>query len=132
MLAAGAGGMSKSISWDHSYAAGLKMRADKAADAARRAAKQGSRVEAAAKAAKAKAAAARAGGGGGEAVHIPRSVSCSSLAEKRTLFPRSSSKTDLGGNGGVRRGSASKRRGLPQRKGVSFDTQVCVVCLLWC
>ena len=115
-MLAGGGGMPKSVSWDHSYAAGLKIRADAAAEAARRAAKEDSRLKAAA------AAAAVRGG------PIPRSVSCSSLAPKRTLFPRSNSKDELGTR--PRRGSGPPtgrhigRDMLPHRRGVSFDTQV--------
>lgn len=115
-MLAGGGGMPKSVSWDHSYAAGLKIRADAAAEVARRAAKEDSRLKAAA------AAAAVRGG------PIPRSVSCSSLAPKRTLFPRSNSKDELGTR--PRRGSGPPtgrhigRDMLPHRRGVSFDTQV--------
>lgn len=111
-------GMSKSVSWDHSYAAALKIRANKAAEVARKAEKEDSRL----KAAKAAAAA------------IPRSVSCSSLAPKRSLFHRSNSSRDgLDGGGGAatpRRGSTAvaaqqqRRRLLPHRRGVSFNTQV--------
>lgn len=115
-------GMSKSVSWDHSYAAALKIRADKAAEVARREErKKDSRVKAAAVAAAA----------------IPRSVSCSSLAPKRSLFHRSNSSRDgLDGGSGAptpRRGSTAvaaqqqRRRMLPQRRGVSFNTQVCVL-----
>ncbi|CAM9375650.1 unnamed protein product [Scytosiphon promiscuus] len=114
-------GMSKSVSWDHSYAAALKIRADKAKEVARRAEKEDSRVKAAAVAAAA----------------IPRSVSCSSLAPKRSLFHRSNSSRDgLDGGGGAatpRRGSSAaaqqqqRRRMLPHRRGVSFNTQVKMV-----
>ncbi|CAN0118015.1 unnamed protein product, partial [Ectocarpus fasciculatus] len=128
MLAAGGGGMPKSVSWDHSYAAGLKIRADKAAEVAHRAAAEDSKLKAAAAAAAAK--------GRGVEVSIPRSVSCSSLGPKRTLFARTSSKDELGdtGGGGVRRGSSAttaaaqhRRRILPHRRGVSFNTQVKMV-----
>lgn len=121
MLAASGGGISKSVSWDHSYAAGLKLKANKAAEAARReAAQEDSRVRAAA------AAQASGGGAAGEAVHIPRSVSCSSLAAKRTLFPRSSSKDELGSGEVTARGAnAGVRRRVLHRRGVCFDTQVC-------
>lgn len=121
-MLAGGGGMPKSVSWDHSYAAGLKLRADAAAEAARRAAKEDSRLKAA-------AAAAAGGGRGGQ---MPRSVSCSSLAPKRTLFPRSNSKDELGTR--PRRGSGpptGRQHGrdmLPHRRGVSFDTQVWLGC----
>ncbi len=114
-------GMPKSVSWDHSYAAALKIRADKAAEVARRAAaKEDSRV---------KAAAAMTMGGRGDPGQMPRSVSCSSLAPKRTLFPRSSSKDGLE-RGAPRRGSSAatgqqgRRHMLPHRRGVSFNTQV--------
>lgn len=116
-------GMPKSVSWDHSYAAALKIRADKAAEVARRAAKEDSRVKAAA------AAVAVTMGGRGDPGQMPRSVSCSSLAPKRTLFPRSSSKDGLE-RGAPRRGSGaaigkqSRRHILPHRRGVSFNTQV--------
>lgn len=131
MLAASGGGMmSKSVSWDHSYAVGLKLKADKAAEAARReAAKEDSRVRAAA------AAQASGDGGAGEAVHIPRSVSCSSLAAKRALFPRSSSKDELGSGAARERGaSAGVRRRVLHRRGVCFDTQVfrTGVCFISC
>lgn len=138
MLGAGATGMPKSVSWDHSYAAGLKIRADKAAEVACLAAHEDSRLKAMAASLK-----GRGGGGGGMGVdrsgggHMPRSVSCSNFAPKRTLFPRtSSSKDELGRAGegiGVRRGSSQeggegerkqRRRVLPRRRGVSFDTQV--------
>lgn len=112
--------MGKSVSWDHSYAVGLKLKADKAAEVARRAAAQEdnrARVAAAAQ--------ASGGGGAGESVHIPRSVSCSSLAAKRTLFPRSSSRDELGSGGaGARREGGGSRRRVLHRRGVSFDTQV--------
>lgn len=118
--------MPKSVSWDHSYAAGMKLR-DAAAEAARRAAKEDSRLKAAA------AAAGRSG-------QMPRSVSCSSLAPKRTLFPRSNSKDELGAR--PRRGSGpptGRQHGrdmlLPHRRGVSFDTQVrgrVVLVCCWC
>ncbi|CAM9420325.1 unnamed protein product, partial [Ectocarpus sp. 13 AM-2016] len=129
MLAAGGGGMPKSVSWDHSYAAGLKIRADRAAEVAHRAAAEDSKLRAAA------AAAAVAAKGTGVEVSIPRSVSCSSLGPKRTLFARtSSSKGELGAaGGGVRRGSSAttaaqhRRRMLPHRRGVSFNTQVKMV-----
>ncbi|CAN0370829.1 unnamed protein product, partial [Ectocarpus sp. 8 AP-2014] len=121
----------KSVSWDHSYAAGLKMRADRAAEVAHRAAAEDSKLKAAAAAAVAAAAAK----GKGVEVSIPRSVSCSSLGPKRTLFARtSSSKDELGAaGGGVRRGSSAttaaqhRRRMLPHRRGVSFNTQVKMV-----
>lgn len=140
MLAAGGGtGVPKSVSWDHSYSAGLKSRTTEAADAARRAAKQedSSRAKEAAVAARAAktnssaavgAAAATAAAGAAEgaapAVHLPRSVSCSSLAPKRTLFPRTSSRDDLGPSAAARRANTARGRLLPRRRGVSFDTQV--------
>jgi len=116
-------GMPKSVSWDHSYAAALKIRADKAAEVARRAAKEDSRVKAAA------ASVAATRGGRVDPGQMPRSVSCSSLGPKRTLFARSSSKEGLE-RGAPRRGSSaanmqqSRRHMLPHRRGVSFNTQV--------
>lgn len=150
MLGTGATGMPKSVSWDHSYAAGLKIRADQAADVARRAANEDSRIKAMSASLKGRGGGGGGGGAGGGgggvgaergggAGHIPRSVSCSNFAPKRTLFPRSTStKDDLGRAGGgagsrVRRGSSpgggdgerkQRRRMLPRRRGVSFDTQV--------
>lgn len=131
MLTAGAGGglpsMPKSISWDHSYAAGLKLRAARAA----RAVKEGARAKATAAAAavagaatSSSAAGGKGGGAGAEAAHIPRSASCSSLGPKRTLFPRSSSRDDLRESADKRRMSNSRRRILPRRKTVTFNTQV--------
>eukprot|EP00904_Undaria_pinnatifida_P013439 jgi/Undpi1/9225/HiC_scaffold_26.g11683.m1 len=136
MLAAGAGtGVPKSVSWDHSYSAGLRV--SEAADAARRAAKQedSSRTKEAAAvaslAAKSSsssavgmtAAAPTAAAEAAATVPMPRSVSCSSLAPKRTLFPRSSSRDDLGPSAAARRANAARGRLLPRRRGVSFDTQ---------
>ena len=143
MLAAGGGtGVPKSVSWDHSYSAGLMSRDSEAADAARRAAKQenSSRTNEAAVAARAakttsaavgvsaaaaaEAEAAAAAEAAASALHLPRSVSCSSLAPKRTLFPRTSSRDDLGPSAAARRANAARGRLLPRRRGVSFDTQV--------
>ena len=134
MLAAGGGtGVPKSVSWD-SYSVGLKSRASEAADAARRAAREEDSLRAkeaavAARAAKtssapAAAAAAAAAEEAGPALHIPRSVSCSSLAPKRTLFPRISSRDGLGPSVAARRANTGRGRLLPRRRGVSFDTQV--------
>lgn len=142
--------MSKSVSWDQSFAAALRERAEQSRAEAVRAATQAGRKDAL-DAAAAEAAAAgigRAGGGstpgagvgtmnrGGGGIaekHIPRSVSCSSLEARRTLFPRSASRDEFGesekgaGAGGSarRRGSDGRRRVL-RRRGVSFDTQVCL------
>lgn len=136
MLGGGAN-MSKSVSWDQSFAAALRARAEQSRAEA-------IRVAAAAVATGSAAAAARggqqgegrkgamvntrhAGAGSVQDQHIPRSVSCSSLEARRTLFPRSSSRDELGVAGkpgaGVRRGSDG-RRGVLHRRGVSFDTQV--------
>lgn len=132
--------MSKSVSWDQSFAAALRERAEQSRAEAIRVA-----ATTAAAAATTAAATARSGhqGDGRKAAaantrhpgaadsvpeqHIPRSVSCSSLEVRRTLFPRSSSRDELGmtrkaGFGG-RRGSDG-RRGVLHRRGVSFDTQV--------
>lgn len=141
MLAAGSAGMSKSVSWDHSFAAGMKMRAERAKEEeARRATQREVDATKAAAAAATSAAGIDAsksatGGngavGGGEAVYIPRSVSCSSLAAKRSLFQRSASRDEFGSSGaggvGSRRGSAQRRR-VMHRRGVSFDTQVWQIC----
>ncbi|CAM9349732.1 unnamed protein product [Choristocarpus tenellus] len=94
----GGGGINKSASWDHSFALALRVKAERAQAEARRL-----------QADKARAAAA-------SARHIPRSVSCSSLSAKRTLFPRNSSRLSFAGQLGV----SVKGRG----KYVSFDTQV--------
>lgn len=138
MLAAGGGtGVPKSVSWDHSYSAGLKLRDTESADAARRAARQeessrSNEAAVAALAAKTKgsalgvsaAAAAAEAAAEAAAVNLPRSVSCSSLAPKRTLFPRTSSRDDLGPSAAARRANTARGRLLPRRRGVSFDTQV--------
>lgn len=131
MMAAGGSrcaGMAKSVSWDHSYAAGLRIRADNATrrhDDSRATHQKRSRHGSTA----ASAAGSRANGtGAAEPVQIPRSVSCSSLSAKRTLFPRTSSRDELAGTAAqARRGSVVRRRIMPRRRGVTFDTQVGVL-----
>lgn len=144
--------MSKSVSWDQSFAAALRERAEQSRAEAVRAATQAGRKDALDAAAAASATAAgrngrgggggtpgpgmgamNRGGGGIAEQHIPRSVSCSSLEARRTLFPRSASRDELaesekgaGAGGSARRRGSDGRRCVLRRRGVSFDTQVCL------
>lgn len=120
----GAAGMIKSVSWDHSYTVGSRQRADQRRTDVNPAAKHDdANVEPNSHPS------SSAGSHGIPEVHIPRSVSCSSLAEKRTLFPRSSSGDGLGTDRAAVTGTGSQigskvRHRVLHRRGVRFDTQV--------
>ncbi|CAM9907360.1 unnamed protein product, partial [Discosporangium mesarthrocarpum] len=103
----GGTGFNKSISWDHSFALAARVNAEKAQAEARRAQADKARAAAAATASSARP--------------IPRSVSCSSLSVRRTLFPRNSKRLSLSGHGGGKNGRVG------HRIGVSFDSQVKMV-----
>lgn len=129
MLAACSGGMSKSLSWDQSYLSNMKLKPNETVEESTRRVSQQQEQQEPQHQNKQEStdatdsrAGAKSASGGVAPVLIPRSVSCSSLSTRRILFPRSSSRDELG-EGSARRVSASQRRVLG-RRGVSFDTQV--------
>lgn len=123
-------GIPKAVVWDHNFAE-KQLRVEQAAETARRAAKEEEEGRRSAGKVVTVAAGPNAGMGAEPVPSIPRSVSDSSLSSRRTLFPRSSSKHDLGpeASGAV---DAVRR---PHWKSVRFNTQVgtsllsCLNCL---
>lgn len=115
-------GIPKAVVWDHNFAE-IQLRVERAAETARRASREEEEGQSlAGEVATAAAAASPNAGVGAEAAPIiPRSVSDSSLSSRRTLFPRSSSKHDLGP---VASDAVDAVR-RPHRKSVRFNTQVC-------
>lgn len=129
MLAVNHGGREKSFSWDYGYIGILGLKSSKVAEEAnhREVCKghplhQHREQESADATGSDLTAGAKSASGTGDPVHIPRSMSCSSLSTKRMLFARSSSRVELS-EGAAGREKATCRRVLG-RRGVSFDTQV--------
>lgn len=112
-------GIPKAVVWDHNFAE-MQLRVERAAETARRAAKEEEEGRSSAGEAVTAMTGPNAGVGAEPIPNIPRSVSDSSLTSRRTLFPRSSSKHDLGPEASVAVDAVRR----PHRKSVRFNTQV--------